>query len=63
MIAVLTALRGVSGYFIFDHYKETEEQARIYDSLVQIVEDSEIEPAEPIRYSKDKKKLPELNEL
>ena len=40
LIAVFTVLLGVSGYFIFDHYREAKQQAQMYDSLVQIVEDS-----------------------
>ena len=54
---------GDSGYFIIDHYREAEQQAQMYDSLVQIVEDSKTEPAEPIPYSEDKTILPELTEL
>ena len=45
------------------HYKEAKHQEQMYDSLVQIVEDSETEPAEPIIYSEDKTILPELTEL
>ena len=63
LIAVFTVLLGVSGYFIFDHYREAKQQAQMYDSLVQIVEDSKTEPAELIPYSEDKTILPELTEL
>ena len=42
---------------------ETRANDVLYDSLVQIVEDSETEPAEPIIYSEDKTILPELTEL
>ena len=51
LIAVFTVLLGISSYFIIDHYREAREQAQMYDSLAQIVEDSESEPAEPIVYS------------
>ena len=44
-------------------YREAEHQEQMYDSLVQLVEDSETEPAEPIIYSEDKTILPELTEL
>ena len=63
LIAVFTVLLGISSYFIIDHYREAREQAQMYDSLAQIVEDSESEPAEPIVYSEDKTILPELTEL
>lgn len=62
-MAAFIVLLGVSSYFIIDHYKEAEHQEQMYDSLVQIVEDSETEPAEPIIYSEDKTILPELTEL
>ena len=48
LITAFTVLLGVSGYFIFNHYREAEQQAQMYDSLAQIVEDSKIEPAELI---------------
>ena len=62
-MAAFTVLLGVSSYFIIDHYREAEHQEQMYDSLVQLVEDSETEPAEPIIYSEDKTILPELTEL
>ena len=63
LIAAFIVLLGVSGYFIFDHYREAKQQAQMYDSLVQIVEDSKTESAELIPYSEDKTILPELTEL
>ena len=63
LMAAFTVLLGVSSYFIIDHYREAEHQEQLYDSLVQLVEDSETEPAEPIIYSEDKTILPELTEL
>ena len=63
LMAAFTVLLGVSSYFIIDHYREAEHQEQMYDSLVQLVEDSETEPAEPIIYSEDKTILPELTEL
>ena len=63
LITAFTVLLGVSGYFIFNHYREAEQQAQMYDSLAQIVEDSKTEPAEQIPYSEDKTILPELTEL
>lgn len=62
-MTAFTVLLGVSSYFIIDHYREAEHQEQMYDSLVQLVEDSETEPAEPIIYSEDKTILPELTEL
>ena len=53
-MTAFTVLLGVSSYFIIDHYREAEHQEQMYDSLVQLVEDSETEPAEPIIYSEDK---------
>ena len=55
LMAAFTVLLGVSSYFIIDHYREAEHQEQMYDSLVQLVEDSETEPAEPIIYSEDKR--------
>ena len=63
LMAAFIVLLGVSSYFIIDHYREAEHQEQMYDSLVQLVEDSETEPAEPIIYSGDKTILPELTEL
>lgn len=63
LAAVFTVLLGVSGYFIFDYYTEAEKQTQMYDSLVQVVEDSESKAVEPIKYSEDKTILPELTEL
>ena len=63
LMAAFIVLLGVSSYFIIDHYKEAKHQEQMYDSLVQIVEDSETKPAEPIIYSEDKTILPELTEL
>ena len=63
LMTAFTVLLGVSSYFIIDHYREAEHQEQLYDSLVQLVEDSETEPALPIIYSEDKTILPELTEL
>ncbi len=63
LMTAFTVLLGVSSYFIIDHYREAEHQEQMYDSLVQLVEDSETEPAEPIIYSEDKTILPELTEF
>ena len=41
LMAAFTVLHGVSSYFIIDHYREAEHQEQMYDSLVQLVEDSE----------------------
>ena len=63
LIVAFVALLGTSAYFIFDHFQEEKEQAQMYDSLAQIVEEPETEPIEPIPYSEGKSVLPELAEL
>lgn len=63
LIAAFTALLGTSAYFITDHYKQAEEQAEMYHSLAQTLEDTKTEPIGPIPYSEEKTVLPELTEL
>lgn len=63
LMAAFTVLLSISSYFIIDHYREAAEQEQMYDSLVQMVEESENEPDELIPYSEDKTILPELTEL
>lgn len=63
MIVVFVALFGTSAYFIIDHFQEEKEQAQMYGSLAQIVEQLETEPIEPIQYSENTTILPELAEL
>lgn len=66
LILAFVALFGTSAYFIFDHYKQEEQQAELYDSLAVLVDstaDSEEEPIEPILYTEEKTVLPELAEL
>lgn len=63
LIVAFVALLGTSAYFIFDHFQEEKEQAQMYDSLAQIVEEPETEPIEPIPYSEGKSVLPELAAL
>lgn len=63
LIAVFVALLGTSTYFIIDYYKQAEAQEELYNNLIEIVEESETDPAEPIAYSEDKTILPELAEL
>ncbi len=60
---VFVALFGTSAYFIIDHFQEEKEQAQMYGSLAQIVEQLETEPIEPIQYSENTTILPELAEL
>lgn len=38
LIAAFVALFGTSVYFIFDHYRQEEQQAELYDSLADIVD-------------------------
>ena len=63
MIVVFVALFGTSAYFIIDHFQVEKEQAQMYGSLAQIVEQLETEPIEPIQYSENTTILPELAEL
>ena len=60
---MFVALFGTSAYFIIDHFQEEKEQAQMYGSLAQIVEQLETEPIEPIQYSENTTILPELAEL
>ena len=66
LIVAFAALFSTSAYFIFDHYRQEEQQAELYDSLADMVDsaaDTEEEPAEPILYTEEKTVLPELAEL
>ena len=65
LIAVFVALFSTSAYFIFDHYRQAEQQAELYDSLADIVDSAAEteESAEPILYTEGKTVLPELAEL
>lgn len=65
LIVAFAALFSTSAYFIFDHYRQEEQQAELYDSLDDIVDfaaETE-ENAEPILYTEEKTVLPELTEL
>ena len=59
------ALFGTSAYLIYDHYRQEEQQAELYDGLAGIVDSAAEteEPAEPILYTEEKTVLPELAEL
>lgn len=66
LIAAFMALFSTSAYFIFDHYRQEEQQAELYDSLADMVDcaaDTEGEPAEPVLYTEEKTVLLELAEL
>lgn len=66
LIVVFAALFGTSAYFVFDHYRQEEQQAELYDSLAELVDsaaDTENEPTEPVLYAEEKTVLPELAEL
>ncbi len=56
LIAVLVVVLGASAYFIIDHYKEANKQAKLYDELADLVDtaaqtDAATEPAEQLPYS------------
>ena len=67
LIAVFVALLGTSTYFIYDYYHQAREQAELYDSLADIVEqaegDEQSDSAESIPYNGEKTILPEYAEL
>lgn len=66
LIVVFTVLLGTSTYFIYDYYHQANEQAELYDSLVEAVEQAQEEteePAEEIQYNEEKTILPEYAEL
>lgn len=65
LIVAFAALFCTSAYFIFDHYRQEEQQAELYDSLADMVDSAAEteEPAEPILYTEEKTVLPELAEL
>lgn len=56
---------GTSTYFIYDYYRQANEQAELYDSLVEVVSQTQetSEPAEEIQYNEEKTILPEYAEL
>lgn len=64
LIVAFAALFCTSAYSIFDHYRQEEQQAELYDSLADMVDSAaDAEPAEPILYTEEKTVLPELAEL
>ena len=68
LIAVFGALFGASTYFIYDYYRQANEQSELYDSLAEAVDqaqksDEANEPVEEIPYNEEKTILPEYAEL
>lgn len=66
LIVVFAVLLGTSTYFIYDYYHQANEQAELYDSLAEAVEQAQEEteePAEEIQYNEEKTILPEYAEL
>lgn len=68
LIAVFVALLGTSTYFIYDYYRQANEQSELYDSLAEAVDqaqksDEANEPVEEIPYNEEKTILPEYAEL
>lgn len=65
LILAFAVLFGTSVYFIFDYYRQAEQQAELYESLASIVESAADtkEPVKQIPYSEEKTLLPELAEL
>lgn len=68
LIAAFVALFGTSAYFIYDYYRQANEQSELYDSLAEAVDqaqksDEVNEPVEEIPYNEEKTILPEYAEL
>lgn len=66
LIVVFAILFGTSTYFIYDYNHQANEQAELYDSLAEVVEQAQEEseePAEEIPYNEEKTILPEYAEL
>ena len=66
LIVVFAVLLVTSTYFIYDYYHQANEQAELYDSLAEAVEQAQEEteePAEEIQYNEEKTILPEYAEL
>lgn len=67
LIAVFVALLGTSIYFIYDYYRQANEQSELYDSLAESVDQAqnldETKPVEEIPYNEEKTILLEYAEL
>lgn len=65
LIVVFAALFSASTYFIYDYYHQANEQAELYDSLAEAVNQTKeaSEPTEGIQYNEEKTILPEYAEL
>lgn len=67
LIVVFAALFSASTYFIYDYYHQANEQAELYDSLAEAVDQvqntDETKPVEEIPYNEEKTILPEYSEL
>lgn len=65
LIVVFAALFSASTYFIYDYYHQANEQAELYDSLAEAVNQTQetSEPIEEIQYNEEKTILPEYVEL
>lgn len=65
LIVVYAALFSASTYFIYDYYHQANEQAELYDSLAEAVNQTKeaSELTEKIQYNEEKTILPEYAEL
>lgn len=65
LIVVFALILGTSTYFIYDYYHQANEQAELYDSLAEVVNQTQeiSEPTEEIQYNEEKTILPEYAEL
>lgn len=65
LIVVYAALFSASTYFIYDYYHQANEQAELYDSLAEAVNQTKeaFELTEKIQYNEEKTILPEYAEL
>lgn len=65
LIVVFAALFSASTYFIYNYYHQADEQAELYDSLAEAVNQTKetSELTEEIQYNEEKTILPEYAEL
>lgn len=65
LIAVFVTLLGTSVYFLYDYYRQANEQTELYDGLAEAVEQAKdgTQPTVEIPYDEEKSILPEYAEL
>ena len=63
VICAFSLLLTVSSGFLIKHYYDSYKQAKIYDSLAEIVDKTPDDTSEVMNYSGDKTFIPEYQEL